>query len=450
MVVIVDNIMTKNPCYTAGKKIEVKGLMLHSVGCNQPNASVFVNSWNNASFNSACVHAFIDAKTGDVHQTLPWNHRGWHAGGYANNTHIGVEMCEPDCIKYTQGAVFTCSDEARAKEMVQRTYKSAVELFAHLCEKYNLDPMKKGVIISHNEGFDMGWATNHADPEHIWKQLGTGYTMDGFRKAVNDLLKEETSAGESAPVEEKTRPDVIWNFLKGWLNNDYGVAGLMGNLDAESGLNPINLENTANIALNLTDAEYTAQVDAGTRTFEDSAGYGLAQWTYYTRKRNLLNFAKSRGCSIGCLRTQLEFLKKEMEESFPSLVQTLKNAKSVAEASTAVLTIYERPADMGESVKSTRAKMGQVYFDRYTKKTVTQTPTAPEKETPAGYPATPFLVTVLIPNLNIRSTPSMNGTVKGVTKKGTFTITEVRNGWGKLKSGAGWIYLENPSYCKIQ
>lgn len=80
----------------------------------------------------------------------------------------------------------------------------------------------------------------------------------------------------------------------------------------------------------------------------------------------------------------------------------------------------------------------------------TQGDKAPEKETPAGYPATPFLVNVLIPNLNIRSAPSLSASVKGVTKKGTFTIVEVRNGWGRLKSGRGWIYLENPSYCKIQ
>lgn len=59
----------------------------------------------------------------------------------------------------------------------------------------------------------------------------------------------------------------------------------------------------------------------------------------------------------------------------------------------------------------------------------------------------PFTVKVLISNLNYRSEPSMNGQVKGQTGKGTFTIIEVNNGWGKLKSGVGWIYLNNPSYC---
>ena len=77
---IVQSYLKKNPCYTAGKKITVKGLMLHSVGCPQPKASAFINSWNKESFDNACVHAFIDGNNGTVYQTLPWNHRGWHCG----------------------------------------------------------------------------------------------------------------------------------------------------------------------------------------------------------------------------------------------------------------------------------------------------------------------------------------------------------------------------------
>ena len=106
---LVQSILTKNPCYTAGRKITVKGLMLHSVGCPQPKASVFINNWNSPSYDSACVHGFIDGNDGTVYQTLPWNHRGWHCGsgskGSGNNTHIGVEMCEPACIKYTGGRI---------------------------------------------------------------------------------------------------------------------------------------------------------------------------------------------------------------------------------------------------------------------------------------------------------------------------------------------------------
>lgn len=211
---IVEAILTKNPCYTAGRKIEVKGLMLHSVGCSQPKASAFVNYWNDENYGRACVHAFIDAETGEVYQTLPWNHRGWHGGGASNNTHIGVEMCEPGCIKYTGSFGITVAEDkvAEAKEMVERTYQSAVELFAILCKTYVLNPMEDGVIISHTEGYKRGIASNHGDPEHLWKQLKMGYTMDGFRQ---DVKKEMEKSGAEQPIkDEYYRVRKSWSDVK--------------------------------------------------------------------------------------------------------------------------------------------------------------------------------------------------------------------------------------------
>ena len=198
---IVESIMTKNPCYTAGRKITVKGLMLHSVGCPQPNAQVFIQNWNRTDYKSACVHGFIDGNTGVVYQTLPWNHRGWHGGGSSNNTHIGVEMCEPSVIKYTGGSSFTCSDKAKAQESVRTTYRAAVELFAMLCKRFNLNPLKD--IVSHREGHALGIATNHGDPEHLWKGVGLNYTMDGFRADVKN--KMENKEDEPMTTEERNK-----------------------------------------------------------------------------------------------------------------------------------------------------------------------------------------------------------------------------------------------------
>ncbi len=196
---LVESILTRNPCYTAGRKITVKGLMLHSVGCPQPKAAVFINSWNSPSHDSSCVHGFIDGNDGTVYQTLPWNHRGWHCGsgskGSGNNTHIGVEMCESACIRYTAGSNFTCSNLAEARSVAERTYGAAVELFAMLCRKYSLDPLADGVIISHREGHGRGIASNHGDPEHLWTQLGMGYTMDSFRKAVRAAMDKDGTDG---------------------------------------------------------------------------------------------------------------------------------------------------------------------------------------------------------------------------------------------------------------
>lgn len=71
-------------------------------------------------------------------------------------------------------------------------------------------------------------------------------------------------------------------------------------------------------------------------------------------------------------------------------------------------------------------------------------------DTVTKFPAVPFTVKVLISDLNYRSGAGMNYAVEGQTGKGVFTITQVKDGWGKLKSGAGWIWLENPTYCTVQ
>ena len=176
-----------------------RGLMLHSVGCPQPSAEVFAKTWNKSD-KSVAVHAVLQAD-GTVYHCLPWNFRGWHAGGSANNTHIGVEMTEPDCIKYVGGATFTCSDLNKAKAQAEGTYKTAVELFAMLCTKYKLDPMTD--IISHNEGYKKGVASGHADPEHLWTQLKLGYTMDTFRKAVKAAMSGETGKEATTPNESE-------------------------------------------------------------------------------------------------------------------------------------------------------------------------------------------------------------------------------------------------------
>ena len=422
----------------------------------------------------------------------------------------------------------------------------------------------------------------------------------------------------------------IWNYfiVKGM--SPAGVAGLMGNLYAESGLNPQNLQNTYEKRLGFTDASYTAAVDSGAYAnfVRDGAGYGLAQWTYWSRKEAMLNYAKKTGASIGDLIMQLDFMYQELK-GYVAVFQVLRTARTVKEASDIVLTKYERPADMSGAVKAKRASYGQAFYDAYTTEkevstmsnsplvtytNITKNKTSPRNhaidtitihcivgqwtakqgcdyfattdrecsanyivgkdgsiglsvdekdrswctssrendnraitievasdtehpyavtdaaysaliklvadicqrngikqlvwstnktdrvnhvngcnmtvhrdyankacpgqylyerhgaiaaavnailgsgttqapeaapEAVQGFPEAPFTVRVIVPDLNYRKGPGMSYAVKGQTGKGVFTITEVQDGWGKLKSGAGWIYLENPNYCTI-
>ena len=186
-----NNVSKADSRYTTFQSRGPQGLMLHSVGCSQPSAKVFADRWNRSGIEVA-VHAVLQAD-GTVYQCLPWNYRGWHAGSTANNTHVGVEMTEPSQIKYTGGSTFTVSDKAAAQEQAKGTYQTAVELFAKLCKEYSLDPLGDGVIISHHEGYLRGVASDHGDPEHLWKGLGLSYTMDGFRKDVKAAMSESTA-----------------------------------------------------------------------------------------------------------------------------------------------------------------------------------------------------------------------------------------------------------------
>ena len=180
----------------------------------------------------------------------------------------------------------------------------------------------------------------------------------------------------------KTNEERIWNFLKGKGLTDCGVAGLMGNLYAESGLRPNNLQNSYEKKLGYTDESYTAAVDSGeyTNFAKDSAGYGLAQWTYHTRKAALLAFVQACSASIGDLEAQLNFLWKELSEGgYKSTLAVLKAATTIKEASDKVLTQYERPADMSDAVKTKRAGYGQTYYDKYADRTSSSATTEKEE-----------------------------------------------------------------------
>ena len=185
---IIEAFTTKNRCYQIGAALYPQGIMLHSVGCAQPSAAVFARSFNQyqPGGQSVCVHAFVQAD-GTVYQTLPWEMRGWHCGGAANGTHIGVEMTEPAAAM----------SYAEAAEQIAGTYHTAVELFAALCEQYGLDPAQDGVIIGHAEGHRRGVASNHADPELLWDVYDMGYTMDGFRADVAEAMSKNDEEDEN-------------------------------------------------------------------------------------------------------------------------------------------------------------------------------------------------------------------------------------------------------------
>lgn len=203
---IVQAYATKNRCYQVATPLYPQGIMLHSIGCPQPNAAVMAQNYNQYRPNgqSVCVHAFVQ-RDGTVYQTLPWTVQAWHCGGSANSTHIGIEMTEPASIVYTgHGADWRDLDPAATETHIKGTYAAAVELFAQLCAQFDLDPLAEGVIISHAEGRMRGVASAHADPSHLWNAFGL--TMYGFRqdvyKAMHSTEKEEEDMTRYRTIEE--------------------------------------------------------------------------------------------------------------------------------------------------------------------------------------------------------------------------------------------------------
>lgn len=198
-------ILTNNDCYQRGLTIRPTGVMVHSTAANNPYIKRYVqpndgllgdntydNDWNRSGLD-VCVHAFIGKKQDGgiaTYQTLPWNRRGWHAGGDANNTHISFEICE---------------DDLSSRSYFEAVYREAAELTAYLCKLYGLNPLQDGVVICHAEGYRRGTASNHGDVEHWFPKFGK--TMDDFRNYVNQIMEGDEMSREEiqALVDERIK-----------------------------------------------------------------------------------------------------------------------------------------------------------------------------------------------------------------------------------------------------
>ena len=498
---LAESIMTRNPCYTAGRKITVKGLMLHSVGCPQPKASVFINSWNSPSHDSSCVHGFIDGSDGTVYQTLPWNHRGWHCGsgnkGSGNNTHIGVEMCEPACIKYTAGSNFTCSDTATAKAVAKRTYEAAVELFAMLCKKYSLDPLADGVVISHREGHSRGIASNHGDPEHLWTQLGMGYTMDSFRKAVKAAMGGASSGGSgtdgytkimgnAAATEEQMKaylkaknPSVAKSVLDmvSLYLSEGKAEGVRGDIAfAQSCLETGNFTFSGSAVMfsqnNFCGMGVTANGMKGN-------SFDTAQLGIRAQVQHLKAYASTDALKNACIAPRFRYVTRGCAEYAEWLGQKENPAGKGWAAGAGygkkILSILKgilgtaggesKPAEAWYRVRKSWADVpsqkGAFKSLENAKKCADENPgySVFDESGKAVYTKAaalqPYLVRVSIPDLNIREAPGTDKPKTGkVTGVGVFTIIEEADGkgasrWGLLKSCRekrnGWISLDHAS-----
>lgn len=324
-----------------------------------------------ATTDNASVN-YVVGKDGSIGLSVEEKDRAWTSGGLDNNGNPirvnGISGVDNDHRAIT---IEVASDTSYPYAVTDAAYGALIKLVADICKRNGIqkllwkgDKTLVGKVDKQNMTVHRWFAYKECPGQYLYERHGE------IADKVNEILGE-TNQVTPAPSTTDDVPGTIWNFFKSKGLNDFAVAGIMGNLDAESALKPNNLQNTYEKKLAYTDAGYTAAVDNGSYVnfAKDCAGYGLAQWTYWSRKQALLDYARSVSKSIGDLTMQLEFMWKEMQ-GYKSMMETLKNTTSIMEASNAILLQYECPADQSATVQNQRASYAQSYYNKFAGKAV--------------------------------------------------------------------------------
>lgn len=347
-VTIIKNISKFN--HNVGSINRIKYFVVHYVGATssaKANAEYFAAQNRNAS-----AHYFV-GHNGEIYQSVEDKDIAWHCGASSykhkecrNANSIGIELC---CR--------TTGDPSKADNnwyFEDATINSAIELIKELMKKYNIPADN---VIRH---YDVTGKTCPAPFVYNNKK----WTWDIFK----NRLEDETVKAQNVSNKANTTENTIWSSLINAGYTKIAAAALMGNWDAESELRANNLQNTFEKKLGMNDQQYSDRVSNGSYTkdqfVKDSAGYGLAQWTYHTRKKAMYEFIiEQKRKRIDDLTEQVNFALYELKTNYKSLILKLNAAKTVREASDLVLTQYEKPADQSESVKQKRASLSQKYYD---------------------------------------------------------------------------------------
>lgn len=263
---------TNNLCYKEATPMKPVGAIIHSTGANNPNLKRYVNCPDECGVNiynnhwdvpkpdnqKKCVHGFIGYdKNNKVRyaQILPYDIASWGCGSgskgsfnYNPRGHISIEICE---------------DSLTNKIYFNSVWNCAVELFADLCKQYKWNPLEKGVIVSHKEANEMGYASPHGDPDHWFAKHGK--TMDDFRMAINDKLNNI-----SVKIVQPT--DGEWYIQVGAFNSLPNASQYNAKIQKlQVGGQPVR----SYVKVNKQSPKYTIRIK-GFKTNNDATGYAQA------------------------------------------------------------------------------------------------------------------------------------------------------------------------------
>ena len=219
-----------------------------------------------------------------------------------------------------------------------------------------------------------------------------GTSSDDSSNSVSTTVM--SNADNNGNLSGSSNAEKIWTYLRSLGYSKEGTAAIMGSLEKESGLLPNNLQNSFNKSLGLTDAQYTSMVNSGAyskdKFVKDKGGYGLAQWTFSSRKRKLYDQTIGAGKPINDLKAQLDLLDSEVQTG--GLVNSIKNANSVSNANDVWISQFEKPAgyeNKNSSLYSGRLSAANNYFNQFkgtgrsTDSFVNKYPTTPKTTTTA-------------------------------------------------------------------
>ena len=407
-----------SPNISSPRNHEIDTISIHTMAGNltvETCGNIFANP------NYECSSQYGIGSDGRIGQYVSEGDRSWCTSSRSNdNRAITIEVASYESDTYA------CTDAAM---------ESLINLLVDICQRNGIDQLRWqadpdliGEVDQQNMTVHRWFAQKSCPGPYLFEKHG--YIADEVNRRLGNPSYHPTNSNPESNADQFVKHFEMIGL------NPAALCGLMGNIFAESGLIPNNLQNSFEDKLGMNDDAYTQAVDDGSydNFVHDSAGYGLAQWTYYSRKEGLLNFAKEKGVSIGDMYMQMDYLWQELQNTID--IAKLNACSTVREASDIILHEFERPANQSEEVEIRRAGYGQEFYNKY----------YGEPDAPAEFEAYNVRVTATL--LNVRSGPGTNfGINSSIMDQGLYGICDESDGsgasrWGKMSNGWGWISLD--------
>ena len=424
--------MTNSSCYKNTTEFKPKGVLWHSTGANNEDLCRYVqpsdndpkkdelikllgknrynNDWNHVKVDAGlnCWIGKLDDGTVTTVQTMPWNYRPWGCGsgpkGSCNDTHIQFEIAE---------------DNLNNKDYFNKVYNEACELTAYLCDMYNLDP--KGtinyngvtvpVILCHADSCKLGLGSNHGDVLHWFGRHGK--TMDDVRNDVAKLMKKTTPV-VTPPVTTTPVADTTFKLgdeVKLVSSAVYHHGASIPSWVFNQTLYVRDIQDDVIVISTLKSGAVTGRVHKKYLTKDGKATANTTTKNETTTKKSL---------AVGDEISLVAGAKYTSGVSVPNWVINSK--------------LYVRELQ-GDDIVISTLKTGAI-TGRVNKKYI-------KGQSSVSAVFTPYTVKVTIDALNVRDGASNDYKINSVIRdRGVYTIVEEKNGYGKLRSGAGWIYLD--------